>query len=92
VPQPRPRRAYERNPRLSRYSFGSGSSIAAGGYYLLCCSADADSDIFGINPFDTITLLDAGGSELSSAGPMVGDGGSAGRVRNDPSTAPRGSL
>ena len=85
---PRPRRGCSAETRRGdaapretgrRYSFGSGSTIAAGGYYLLCCgSDDVPGGTFGINPFDAISLLDATGAEVSTAGPMTGDGGSPG--------------
>ena len=51
---------------------------AGGGFLVVCCSGTADRDVFGINPFDSVTLLDGVGAAVSATGAMTGDGGSPG--------------
>ena len=61
------------------YTFGSGASIGAGAYLVVCASGTADGGaVFGINPFDSVTLLDNSGAEVGATGAMTGDGGSPG--------------
>jgi len=60
------------------YSFGADEVLPAHGFLVVCCSGTADRDVFGVNPFDSVHLLDASGSAVAAAGPMTGDGGSPG--------------
>ena len=55
---------------------GSSTTIAAGAFLLLCKDATGSFSkfSFGIGKSDTITLLDAGGLEVSTSGELGGSG------------------
>jgi len=56
------------------FRFPEGYTLAPGEYQVLCCDDDPANPQFGIGGDDTITLLDANESIVSTVGPLLNKG------------------